>query len=686
MNSYIFPIEGANNFRKFLKTLSIFLTIFCIKSQPCFCGNGAIAYAYPIKNITVDGNLSDWPKDLKKYKIAHYRFNQKPTNSNDLQGYFRIGYNLKQKSLYVAVEVTDDIHIINVENPVWNAHDTHALFLDKKHNMNGSSVFAFEANEYSRNIPRQEAHWDPEVRNLTTDDFDVKIFRNGINVTYEWRIDLEAYLVPGNTIGFDYIIFDKDDSKVTPEAAPWGFGGYGITQIAWGFGNELKLECSNCLGDILLMPKRSQLVTLEGKIRPKKLLPKTIRLESQINPGLWVDTRVDSLGNYRIKLPVGHYNLNVPSTLFFSNGNAYRVTSKNESIMNIGVDGEMFAPDHETIAESSPDLIAEKGLLHDEFDQNTIVKIDDFITSYQKFYGIPGVSLGIIKDGKLVYHQTYGVSNSITKAPVDNSTLFEGASVTKALFAYVVNRLSERGVIDLDKPLSDYLAFKELEQFPEYRIMTGRHVLSHRSGLPNWGKNLKFTPGTQYGYSGEAFEYLKRVLEQITGKGIEQILDEEIMGPMGISHMQFSESENLQNVVATGHVNEQPTVRPIPKEVGVAYSMYTESKEFSKFVMALIQREGLSQSTYKDMLQIQSEIPLDVDEPSMVHRKGMGLGIGVKESTYGKIFYHGGSNGDFKCEFRVFDDLKMGYIVFTNSNTGNYLHWDLEPFLISGKE
>ena len=82
--------------------------------------------------------------------------------------------------------------------------------------------------------------------------------------------------------------------------------------------------------------------------------------------------------------------------------------------------------------------------------------------------------------------------------------------------------------------------------------MTAKHVLTHRTGFPNWrwmnanGKlDLKFTPGTAYNYSGEGFEYLKMVIEKITGKKVEQVLEEEVIQPVGLYHTFFSKNDEI---------------------------------------------------------------------------------------------------------------------------------------------
>jgi CubicO group peptidase (beta-lactamase class C family) len=272
--------------------------------------------------------------------------------------------------------------------------------------------------------------------------------------------------------------------------------------------------------------------------------------------------------------------------------------------------------------------------------------------------------------------------------------LFEAASITKPVFAFAVQRLAERGVIDLDKPLYQYLPYKDIEYDERYKLITAKHVLTHRTGFPNWRSmnpdnklDLKFTPGTKYNYSGEGFEYLKIVVEKITGKKVEQVLQEEVIQPMSLYHTFFSANDSLKQMKSEGHFNMFPSSKGMPGQPGMAYSMHTEAKVFTRFMLYLLEQKGLSETTYATMLSKQSEYPVDPKEEKPSSPAYMGMSLEVRQTPFGISFGHGGNNGDFKCRFEVFKDLKMGYVVFTNSNTSDLLMYDaLGRFLIEGKE
>ena len=301
--------------------------------------------------------------------------------------------------------------------------------------------------------------------------------------------------------------------------------------------------------------------------------------------------------------------------------------------------------------------------------------------------------LALIKDGKLVYHKTYGVKNTFTKETVDSNTLFEAASVTKPVFSFAVQRLAERGVIDLDKPLYLYLPYPDIAYDDRYKLMTARHVLTHRTGFPNWrwmnadGKlNLKFTPGTSYNYSGEGFEYLKMVVEKITGKKVEQVLQEEVIQPIGLYHTFFSRNDSLRRMVANGHFDGLPNYDDLPESPGMAYSMHTEAKIFTKFMLYLLEQKGLSAKTYEEMFSKHSDFNYDPGDEKPKFPAYMGESLEIRETPFGKSFGHGGNNGDFKCTFGVYKDLKMGYVIFTNSNTSDALLNAVGQFFVEGKD
>jgi CubicO group peptidase (beta-lactamase class C family) len=661
-----------------IKTIS-FLIVCCTICINGFAHNGSVAYAYPLGNIKIDGDLADWPANATKYIMTWVPSDARPRDDADFSGFFQLGYRLDNHSLYIAFTITDDDYIEDTSKNVrWNSQDGLEVSIDARHLLSGSGVASFMYSSTLKHI--NSAFFDPFAKDANWNITEIAVTRHGNTRIYEWRIQLGNELEVGKSIGFDFHAFDKD-------------GDGSITWSSWGKG-PLKFRNPNSLGDIIPLPAETTLATISGKLSWDK--PATMKLPAQVclitTMACWIQAAVDSLGNYSVNVPPGKYEISLFDRYYRIDDKLYFTMQRKPPTVVAKAGQTAKARDLIIPSTPSSDLIPEKGVLLD-FTPAKAQQVDNFIETYCSYYGIPGVSLALIKDGKLVYHQTYGVRNNMTGEKVDENTLFEAASITKPVFALAVEKLAERGVINLDKPLYEYLPYKDIENDDRYKLITARHVLTHRTGFPNWRSmnpdnklNIKFTPGTAFGYSGEGFEYLKKVVEKITGKKVEQVLQEEVIEPVGLYHTWFSKNDSLQRMKASGHYDNMPFRKDLPENPGMAYSMHTEAKIFTRFMLYLLEQKGLKPATYDTILSKHSDYDFTDRKDKPKVPTYMGMSLEVRETPFGRTFGHGGNNGDFKCKFEVYKDLKMGYVLFTNSNTSDPLLENMRKFLVEGKD
>ena len=289
--------------------------------------------------------------------------------------------------------------------------------------------------------------------------------------------------------------------------------------------------------------------------------------------------------------------------------------------------------------------------------------------------------MAVIKDSKIVYHRGLGVKNTLTQEPVSDDTVFEAASMTKPVCAYTVLRLVDRGVLKLDTPLYTYLPYEDIAYDDRYKLITARMVLTHRSGFPNWrnGKlDIKFTPGTEFSYSGEGFVYLGKVIEKLTGKKLVQLCREEVFEPLGIEHASLVWTDEIANLTATGHGGIAPMTKGKPSEPNMAASLHVDARNYAKFLIAYVQGKGLAEATARDMLRSQGPIP---DEP----KSSFGLGVGIEQKPVGTTFGHGGRNPGFTSLSVMYKDLGMGYVFLVNNDDASKVANILDAYLITGK-
>lgn len=283
---------------------------------------------------------------------------------------------------------------------------------------------------------------------------------------------------------------------------------------------------------------------------------------------------------------------------------------------------------------------------------------------------IPGFSLAITDNGRIIYFQTYGVASAGSDDPINPQTIFEAASLTKPVIAYCALKMAAQGLLELDKPLYKYLPYKDAEHDERYRVITARMVLSHISGFPNWRSdrsldtlNIRFEPGSKFGYSGEGFVYLQRVMEKILSTDLNGIANRYVFGPleMARSSLVF----NYQDNFAIGHDKEgKPSKKGKPKAPNAAYSLHTTAGDYAKFVNELIEPRFISPEWRNQMISIQST--MKADEPSLSW--GLGVGLNTIESEH--YIWHWGDNGVFRAFFIASVDSGLGFVYFANSQNG----------------
>jgi len=320
-------------------------------------------------------------------------------------------------------------------------------------------------------------------------------------------------------------------------------------------------------------------------------------------------------------------------------------------------------------------------------------EMDKFLHSQMDSMKLPGLSIAIINDAKIIYHRTFGVTNVDTKEKVSEETLFDAGSMSKTPFTYLVMKMIEQGILNLDTPLYTYLPYPDIAYDERYKLITARMVLCHTSGFPNWRilnkdqkLNIKFAPGTQFLYSGEGFEYLANVvahLKNIQKNDLQHLFEEEVSSPLGMQYAYYTWNDYVANHQATGHFDGKVSwgwgLSATKPDFGAAYSLQTEAISYAKFIIAIIKEVGLKKETYDEMLKARIKIPSESDSAWYC------LGIKMKPTRFGYEYMHDGYDRNFYSAFMFNKDQKFGYVFFSNSNKGFDFNKKLVPFLTNGK-
>jgi len=280
--------------------------------------------------------------------------------------------------------------------------------------------------------------------------------------------------------------------------------------------------------------------------------------------------------------------------------------------------------------------------------------------------GVPGLAVAVLRDGVPVWSAGFGVASADTGRPVTADTVFEAASLGKPVFAYAVMRLVERGEFDLDRPLAVYLPNPDVRNDDRIRRVTARMVLSHTAGFPNWrhGKELtiEFEPGERFGYSGEGYVYLQKVVEAVTGVELDELARREVFSPLGMKASGFVWRPEYDRTAAVGHDYLQlPVAKAKPTAANAAASLHTTVSDYARFVAEVLRPTLLKPGTVAAMLKPVVEVQKDLS---------WSLGWGLERSGERRLLWHWGDNDTFRSFVVADREAGSGVVVLTNSENG----------------
>ncbi|MCP4201768.1 MAG: serine hydrolase [bacterium] len=307
--------------------------------------------------------------------------------------------------------------------------------------------------------------------------------------------------------------------------------------------------------------------------------------------------------------------------------------------------------------------------------------------------GVPGVSSAILGEGKVAWVGSFGVRSTASGETADSETVFAAASLSKPLFAYLVMLLAQEGTLELDRPFEDYLG-RPIGEHPRYAdlagdertgLITARHALSHTIGFPNWrfltddGKlGFLVDPGTRFNYSGEGIALLQKVVEKVTGRGLEELARDKVFSPLGMSRTSYVWQAEFEDNHAVPHDEfERPKRLNRRREADAAGSMMTTAGDYARFLAGLLRAEGARRETVEAMLTPQVMInsqqmfgprswqQTTANEPIAL---AWGLGWGRFDTGRGRAFFHTGHDFGWQNYTVTHADEGVGVVFLSNSD------------------
>lgn len=291
--------------------------------------------------------------------------------------------------------------------------------------------------------------------------------------------------------------------------------------------------------------------------------------------------------------------------------------------------------------------------------------LDKAIPTLMEERNVVGLSVVLIRDGKISISKSFGYSDIESKRRVDEHTVFRAASLGKPVFAYIVVMLAQQGKIDLDASLYSYLKEEVVEGDPRSKVITARMVLTHSTGLPNLNGNksniqFMFDPGTDYKYSGFAYLYLQKVLEKITNKHLNELANQIVFKPLKMTESSYIWQDKYRRMISSSYdrSGEAFPSKEEPVRGYSAWSLFTTAKDYAHFVEHMMDALNKPGSVEEAMLKSYVDVTDGVK---------WGLGWGLQDTVPNFSIWHWGSMAGFRHYVVGYPKERLAVIVMTNS-------------------
>jgi D-alanyl-D-alanine carboxypeptidase len=301
--------------------------------------------------------------------------------------------------------------------------------------------------------------------------------------------------------------------------------------------------------------------------------------------------------------------------------------------------------------------------------------VDDLVNAALEKQGIPGLAVGVVRDGKLVKGQGYGLASVELGTPVRTDTLFQMASITKSFTACAVMVMVQDGALSLDDKLS-----KHVEGTPEtWKDITIRHLLSHTSGLPGGDPLPGETPlscqeimkasidmkmnsptGEKYLYSNLGLALAGLIIEKKTGKRWDLFLQDRLLKPAGMTATRCCNTTDIIPHRAAGYHRNGKTLENavVFRRESPSGGLLSSVEDMARWEAALLGDKILSKES-KDLLWT----PAVLKNGTKLHY-GLGWMLGTYHGK--KVIQHSGSRPGFITYFGRYPEDHLAVIVLTN--------------------
>jgi len=364
-------------------------------------------------------------------------------------------------------------------------------------------------------------------------------------------------------------------------------------------------------------------------------------------------------------------------------------------------------------------------------------KVDQLVIEAMDSLRVTGLSLGIVKDGEILYSKGYGLTSVNTHDSITSDSYFLTASISKLFTATAIMQLAEQGKVKIDAKLIKYLPNFEMKD-ERFKDITLYHLLTHSSGL-KWDhvlknspddstalglypesfkkEKLKFAPGEKFDgttYSNAGYDLLGSVIEKVSGLTFDEYIQKNILLPLNMYNSTYTQdtipkelkalpqvlsgkSKEIQRFNLYGTIQDQNPVLKYPKNPMIEYDRYgsgqehnpsgnliSSSHDLTLWMLNLLELYNDSNNVNQNILSRNTLANMWSLHESIEGKK-TSIGLGwwkYPDEEFGEYVFHVGREPGFCSTLMSFPETNFGIVILCNGKQADQLVWNELPFKI----
>ncbi len=330
-------------------------------------------------------------------------------------------------------------------------------------------------------------------------------------------------------------------------------------------------------------------------------------------------------------------------------------------------------------------------------------KLDKLVNKHLAEKHIPAISIGVVKNGEVIFLKGYGFADLDNQIPADDETIYQLGSVTKTITGHVLANLVKEGEMSLDDTLSQF--FPSILKFPKYsngNPITIKHLATHSAEFPRYPDNLERVDpdpikgysyeqmltgiqevnidtvgGYRFNYSNFGYGVLATAMQNHSNTDFSELLEDKVFTPYNMTNSSLQLTAKNIKKLATPYLEVNPSVETEPWDMGTmagAGNIFSNVKDMSQFLLGIMEKNEINKIQQTPLFKIREH-----------YFYGLGCFVIDSKKVNTRLIYHGGDVDGYSSSLKYYPEYELGTVLLTNYGEGRVIgevFMDIEVYIL----